>query len=288
MNYGKIIKKLRKERGMSQKELSQGISGCSTLSDFENKNTKISFDIMIQYLGRMNIRLDEFLLLHADQTHLFVQKRQESEHLVATTRQSVEVIKEEIERYQKRYEETEDIFYYLLAVNLKIFLITEKSATKAELKTEITFLENYINKIETFGRFEIVMLSNCLMVFSEEFLVMLHPKIVRYLEYLATDVLFKEDIFTYANNLTIVSLRENNTFLLREGLSLLDKIAQADEKNIYERLIYHFFKEVAKERQMGEINGEVISSLERMRAVGMYRGADECLDLYQDISPYYC
>ena len=60
MDHSSLIKKLRLERGLSQKKLAQGISQRSTLASFENNATKISYNILIQYLDRMNVTLEEY------------------------------------------------------------------------------------------------------------------------------------------------------------------------------------------------------------------------------------
>ena len=46
MDHSSLIKKLRLERGLSQKKLAQGISQRSTLASFENNATKISYNIL--------------------------------------------------------------------------------------------------------------------------------------------------------------------------------------------------------------------------------------------------
>ncbi|MDB1652685.1 helix-turn-helix transcriptional regulator [Enterococcus durans] len=60
MDHSSLIKKLRLERGLSQEKLAQGISQRSTLASFENNATKISYNILIQYLDRMNVTLEEY------------------------------------------------------------------------------------------------------------------------------------------------------------------------------------------------------------------------------------
>ncbi len=60
MDHSSLIKKLRLERGLSQKKLAQGISQRIMLASFENNATKISYNILIQYLDRMNVTLEEY------------------------------------------------------------------------------------------------------------------------------------------------------------------------------------------------------------------------------------
>lgn len=53
MNYGKIFKFLRKERGLSQKQVAAGIVSQSTLSRFEESGNIdfLSFILLLKRLG---------------------------------------------------------------------------------------------------------------------------------------------------------------------------------------------------------------------------------------------
>ena len=58
-NHSSLIRKLRKERGLIQEQLTRGISQRRTLAAFESRGTKISFELLVNYLERMNITLRE-------------------------------------------------------------------------------------------------------------------------------------------------------------------------------------------------------------------------------------
>lgn len=60
MNYGKIFKFLRKERGLSQKQVAAGIVSQSTLSCFEESGN-IDFLSLILLLKRLGMTPLEFM-----------------------------------------------------------------------------------------------------------------------------------------------------------------------------------------------------------------------------------
>ena len=60
MNYGKIFKFLRKERGLSQKQVAAGIVSHSTLSRFEESGN-IDFLSLILLLKRLGMTPLEFM-----------------------------------------------------------------------------------------------------------------------------------------------------------------------------------------------------------------------------------
>ena len=60
MNYGKIFKYLRKEKGLSQKQVAAGIVSQSTLSRFEESGN-IDFSPLILLLKQLGITPLEFM-----------------------------------------------------------------------------------------------------------------------------------------------------------------------------------------------------------------------------------
>ncbi len=63
METGQLIKELRKARQLTQDELAKDITSRTTLSSIENRNQKVSFDLLQKLLDRLNIRLEEFSFL---------------------------------------------------------------------------------------------------------------------------------------------------------------------------------------------------------------------------------
>ena len=55
---GAIVKKRRKERHMTQKELAEGICKQATISNIENKNRVNSLSILVQLCVRLDLPID--------------------------------------------------------------------------------------------------------------------------------------------------------------------------------------------------------------------------------------
>ena len=60
MGHGEFIKKIRKEKHFTQKELAEGILSKNFLSKFERGESKITSEIFMNLLERLNVSLDEF------------------------------------------------------------------------------------------------------------------------------------------------------------------------------------------------------------------------------------
>lgn len=60
MGHGEFIKKIRQEKHLTQKELAEGILSKNFLSKFERGESKITSEIFLKLLERLNVSLDEF------------------------------------------------------------------------------------------------------------------------------------------------------------------------------------------------------------------------------------
>ncbi|EUJ28181.1 helix-turn-helix domain-containing protein [Listeria cornellensis] len=74
MNFGETIKKIRKDKNFTQKELSEGILTRSHLSQIETNNYYPSYDKFFLLLNRLNVVFEEFLFVQNDQKMLFNQQ----------------------------------------------------------------------------------------------------------------------------------------------------------------------------------------------------------------------
>ncbi|MDY4306607.1 helix-turn-helix transcriptional regulator [Enterococcus mundtii] len=62
MEHGELIKKLRTDRKITRRDLSEGVHSISALQRFENDTARIDIDTIWQYLERMNIQIDDYYL----------------------------------------------------------------------------------------------------------------------------------------------------------------------------------------------------------------------------------
>ncbi|NTR15897.1 helix-turn-helix transcriptional regulator, partial [Enterococcus faecium] len=62
MDSGELLKKLCVEIGISQKKLAHNITTRNTLSSYETGKNSIPFVILLEFLDKLNITMDEFVL----------------------------------------------------------------------------------------------------------------------------------------------------------------------------------------------------------------------------------
>lgn len=166
-----LLKKLRTERNLSQRKLAADISERSTLATFEQKGHRIAFDILYKYLDRLNVTLEEFEY-HLTNNQLNEKKQLSKQFHNAYYQHDFDQLAFLIEESKTTYQETQDFFYYLLYS--QYYLILKKKGyvhTIDETERIETVIKGYLDKIETWGRFEITIFANLMFLFTDEYIL---------------------------------------------------------------------------------------------------------------------
>ena len=166
-----LLKKLRTERNLSQRKLAADISERSTLATFEQKGHRIAFDILYKYLDRLNVTLEEFEY-HLTNNQLNEKKQLSKQFHNAYYQHDFDQLAVLIEESKTTYQETQDFFYYLLYS--QYYLILKKKGyvhTIDETERIETVIKGYLDKIETWGRFEITIFANLMFLFTDEYIL---------------------------------------------------------------------------------------------------------------------
>ena len=170
MEANLLLKKLRTERNLSQRKLAADISERSTLATFEQKGHRIAFDILYKYLDRLNVTLEEFEY-HLTNNQLNEKKQLSKQFHNAYYQHDFDQLAVLIEESKTTYQETQDFFYYLLYS--QYYLILKKKGyvhTIDETERIETVIKGYLDKIETWGRFEITIFANLMFLFTDEYI----------------------------------------------------------------------------------------------------------------------
>lgn len=171
MEANLLLKKLRTERNLSQRKLAADISERSTLATFEQKGHRIAFDILYKYLDRLNVTLEEFEY-HLTNNQLNEKKQLSKQFHNAYYQHDFDQLAVLIEESKTTYQETQDFFYYLLYS--QYYLILKKKGyvhTIDETERIETVIKGYLDKIETWGRFEITIFANLMFLFTDEYIL---------------------------------------------------------------------------------------------------------------------
>lgn len=161
MNHAELFRKLRMERELSQQSLAEGICSRSALASFEYRNTGISFDIAVKFLEKMNVTLDEYMFMY-NQSSL-TPKREVVNEL--TSAHKVSDVKKVIDQL---FKETGDVYYEYLLIPIE--LGTDSKLSNKEKTQKVNKIKNHLERVETWGRFEVSIFTNCLFLLETEFI----------------------------------------------------------------------------------------------------------------------
>lgn len=211
------IKKLRKEKNLSQKSLTQDLSSRSTLSSFENRNTHLSSDLLFNYLDRLNITPNEFQFLLNDGRSTRKQKysiEYHSRHYEQT------LTSDFLELLQMEYKQTNDVFYLLLYLQGALENARQVGDFDSNLfKKNAKIAQEYLFHIETWGKFEFSFFINLLFIFDEEML-QLHIKSI------LNKIMAQSDDYLYSNVISVALLNGCHYAVIKRNPSLLQQFLQ--------------------------------------------------------------
>lgn len=222
MKQGSLFQSLRKERRISQEQLVQGISTRSTLSSFEIRNTQLASGILFEYLDRLNITPDEFKRLINDKqlsAKQVLSKEYYERHYQQDLSESF------LQSLLLEYQKTKDQYYLLLYLQGRLENARETSDFDLIPFKEYTkTIQNYLFKIETWGRFELSIFINLLFIFDEESIEFHFNYISKKVLAFSDDHLYSNIISTALLNGCYYSCLKQNTTLLQLFLTVFDEL----------------------------------------------------------------
>ncbi|WP_261806511.1 Rgg family transcriptional regulator [Lapidilactobacillus luobeiensis] len=243
MEHAELFAKLRKERGISQEKLAQGISSRSAIAVFENRHTKLSLEYAISYLERMNITLDEYMYLF-NENHLS-EKRQLTKQLFSKNPQESAQAEKLI---QQKFQETGDLYfeYQLLEIDLAELprhQLPIEIDHLNELAPKIKKITQHLDRVETWGRFELSMFANCCYLFETEHLISsLNSAIAKMLDYQEKNYTSRY-LGILLRNCLRLALERDSDDLLQVTLNHLDSI-QPNQDDLITCVLSRFFKRI--------------------------------------------
>lgn len=168
MDSGELLKKLRVERGISQKNLAHNITTRNTLSRYETGKNSIPFVILLEFLDKLNITMDEFVLyLELDSIR---KKNKKIKDFIKATRENRGSRKYTLEIIRKKANTTRDIVDIRNYLIIKTFdwytLPIEKRKLNKNDKEHLDHFAYYLEKVNEWGRFEMISFSSLLFLFD--------------------------------------------------------------------------------------------------------------------------
>ena len=241
--YGKTLRMVRQQKGITLKELADNICSVSFLSKFERGDSDITLSLMSKLLEKLMMNFDEFLYIHndyqPDQLEQFF-KTVGTAFLSRDVNQLKNLKEKELKKWKQYSVET----YHYNALLLEIYeSIVDPTYTDEGLKQyNIQLLADYLFRVEVWGYYELKLYSATLLLLEPGMVVMLsrtaYEKSARFKDFKKvndsiTAVLFNTIIFLLGS---VNRFHEEFTYQkeFMEFISYLEQIA-IPESNLMER-----------------------------------------------------
>ena len=281
MKQAQLIKKLRLERGFTQKQLCEGISSRTTLSSFENRGTELSSGILLQYLDRMNLRVEEYQLLLEDQE--ISPKRRLADQFVKEY-YAGHISKELKAEIWQNYLTHHDFYYYILWFETETILAYKNDRFDAQKYTkEINKICDYLFKVEVWQHFEMTTFMNLMFAFSDEMILALLESSKETLAENAANPYYTSLLTTFFINGVILGFQRYNDQILNQFLTGLTTVAKKP-KYMYAKMMALYFDKLLQARAAADPT--TVDFTEFYNALALFNMTDkikELQDFYTEI-----
>ncbi|BDR55610.1 helix-turn-helix domain-containing protein [Xylocopilactobacillus apis] len=243
MNHGKLLKKLRTSRGITQKQLAEGISSQAALSRMEQSGNIPSY-LLLSFLDRLDIHPVEFFTLAAEnqvlESQSFLNKMNETCY---NKEKMNELVNEEITLYKQTGLKKHKInSMRVKAIYHKIHDLPLENSK--EIAKEIT---KYLLKFDSWFLNDISLYSDLLFIFSNDFIKAHHKTVLNSLETLPLGGNQKHIyIVTYTNNTIVLAFERKNLTDLDFYLNSYKDFLNDNPAFLTDRIYYSIYCQLQK------------------------------------------
>ena len=230
-NLGSTLRKIRKGKQITLSAVADKHLSKSQISRFERGESEISCIRLINILDKLNISLDEFLILH-DKDYT---KTESFVNLVQYIRKQYS---------SKNIDNIKSLLSVTSSFNLNSY---ETTMIKSILYTldidvapsdeELLQLTDYLFNVEKWGYYEIILLGNCVRTVNYNSYFLLTKEMIKNYIYSSLNKTNKRLVTQLAINCLIISIDKNKfsdcTYLISEIEKLLN-----NELNFYEQTVF--------------------------------------------------
>lgn len=283
MTHGELIRKLRKERGMTQTQLSSVISSRATLSAFENNSTHVASDILFAYIERLNVTAQEYTFYLNN--NVTPEKEILSQYFFneVIKKRDVEILAR-INDFHKHYENSHDFYFCCLSIELKLFLNKKHDQAVFDVAEDMDIIKAHLNRVQQWGHFEISIFSNCLYIFSDEYIRGSFTTLLRRTKLVSSIPTYQNDISIFLNNCIVLELERGRFSDAAYYIKQLRRIASKSPRKIYDCLMCNFYQ-VLLNRELGIVS-DVDSTIQPFDKLGFTEHANELRKFADDVKNY--
>lgn len=278
MTHGQLIRRLRKERGLTQAQLAEGISSRTTLSTLENNKTDVNINTLFSYLDRLNVSIQEYLFYFNDSSNTEKELATKYFYDNIVKKRDIE-IEQRILDYQSKYKDSKDFYYCCLSIELKLFLNKKKDKTVFDVREDTEIIKKYLERVTQWGHFEMSIFANCLYIFTSEYIRATFTILLKRTKILSKIDTYQNDISIFLNNCIVLALERKNYQNARFYIQQLYQISEKTPRKAYDRMMCAYYLALLK--QIRGANADVDSTISHFKELGFSEHA-EMLETLRD------
>lgn len=252
MTHGELIRKLREERNISQRKLTNGICPRSTLSSLELNGRQINAELLIKFLDRMNVRLDEYWRLYHSED--FAKEHSFNRLIDLDLQNDQPGLQQLYQEIDSNYQDSQDVYWRLARFKTQETLAKYQpdfsyQAFGDTAKSEIDFFIHYLGTINDWSLFELATFGNLLQYLPESFVEVVTASLLK-----KVDLNIQQHREVYLRtifNVTGYYIEHRQFKTAIKNLKQLDKLLTYQD--LHWSLMKRFFTDLARELQTNSL-----------------------------------
>lgn len=247
-NHGTLIKKIRLEKGLSQKDIYEGIMTRQTYYLIESNSSMPSFDKFLLILEKLFITVDEFLNL-LDSEHFPTEKTLYHELTKIIFNKNQNELSTLIKKTNQLYKKTNNTKYFhlkLIAQAMFYIHFEKKHFTKMDrLEKLMAPIKDYLTGIDSWYLYELKLLNNTLYCFTLDEAIALVTLISKKIEALSQTEEYQDIKLRIYLNLSFLCLKHKSYQSALHFSTLAEENAHINYR-LFERIAAEINYELAK------------------------------------------
>lgn len=270
MGHGEFIKKIRQEKHLTQKELAEGILSKNFLSKFERGESKITSEIFLNLLERLNVSLDEF-------EQLVISKHSQKEFL-----QKLETFKSQKDGYLLENLKAEENHLFQADRNRRHLhnqILVEAHLQYLQGKNldvkQKRVIQSYLFEVEEWGDYEWELFGNIVFCLSTKETHLYLDSIFRKARLGKHDTMHKRMLCRILLNIFLEDIEANSSEASQVEAYLIELLQ--DEEFYYEKIRFYYLQGILHIYQGHVEKGK----LECMKMIDIFKGLKERKKAFQ-------
>lgn len=237
-SYGKIIREIRENKKMTQKEVAEGIVTPQFLSQFEHDKFDIKLVNFLMILNRLNVRYSEFIV-HTIESNPPFQSTFLDRYSKAYYSSNKVLLRDLVEQEKALYAKNSNVRHLHNAIisSQQIQLINHKEFSK----DDTNIIVNYLKDVYDWGHYEVGLFANSLFFLEIEHIQYFKSMVISKIKKYGSKLRVKGEFSKVLLNMLDYSLTRGELGDIDSLISETEKFLDGD-KSFYERNQLNYLK----------------------------------------------